>query len=171
MGVRATPAHGVGQQSPVAADFPVIERDGSVRRERIGIEQHVGVPVEPVQHVEDVLVLQSRVPKLKVMSAALPGRADACMVPQFSEPLPESFTCRDALEMRERELVLRGNPLTGSVRIRVLQPAIWIVNALAVIIIVLLNCLSGRIGRPNHSTFVRPYVEFEDIVAQASPLF
>jgi hypothetical protein len=99
--------------------------------DRIGVEQHWAGGQGRLL-VQDRLVLETVVLEEEVPPAFAERRAEALVVPQLGQPLPERGAFRDPLEEGERDLVLGFDPGLGVRGVNVLQPAVRIGNALAV---------------------------------------
>src|SRR5712671_4217316 len=104
-----------------------------VRRQQIGIEQNAWFGAFAVLHVEDALILQPGVLEKEIAAALLEGSGKTSVVPELGQLVLYRRSFRNGREEGFGNFVLGFNPRLGLWGIGVLEPAIWIGDADAVV--------------------------------------
>ena len=88
----------VEQLAAIIGDRIIGERGGIVFRPFIGVDQHARLPIQPVAHVEDALVLQPVIAGVEVVAALIGRQAEAFVIGQLGDPLLQHLAPRQAGE-------------------------------------------------------------------------
>ena len=135
----------VHQAPSVARDGEGAERHRAVLREGVGVQQQARLGVEGVEGVEHRLVLQPVVAEEEVAAALAEGDAELLVVPQPRQALADRLALRDLLQVAEGDAVLRLHPRAGLRAVGLLQPAVGVGHARAVVVVDLRTARGDRV--------------------------
>ena len=99
---------------------------GAIRRERIGVEQHLSLPVLSSLNAVHGLVLEPVIAGKEQPGAFLLRRGRPGVVHQRRHPVAQLLAVRDAVEVLEGDGVLGGDPGSGLLGEVILEPAVGV---------------------------------------------
>ena len=106
-----------------------------VRGEEVGVHEDAGVPLPPLCHIEDRLVLQAVVLRVEQEPVALLGQAVLREVPEAGKPRLDRGALGDGLQGVGRERALGGHPRLRLRRVDGLHPAVGVRHLLPEVIV------------------------------------
>jgi hypothetical protein len=143
--VRAAVGQTVRNHSAVRAGQELAERDRAIGTQRVRIEQYARLRIEGLGDIKNALVLKPIVAQVEVAPAARDRNVVTLVVPQLRHARLDAFASGNRLEKRLCERVLRFDPRPHLRTRLVLEPAIGILDAHAMIEIDLIDPLRSWI--------------------------
>ena len=114
--------------------------------EHVRIEQYAGSRVPPVLHVQNALILQAGVLEVEVAPSILERGRKAGVVPDLRQSVLDRRAFRDRCQKRIGQPVFCFHPCLGRRRIGVLEPAVGIGDADAMVVVDLGAARGGRVA-------------------------
>jgi len=145
--IGAAAGGAIDHGAPVFRQCQDRQRDGSVLRQRVGIEQHLRLRRERALRVQHGLILEAGVLEEEVAAALLEGSSVFRVVPQLRQAAANALSLGNLLQVGERDSVLRLHPGPGFRRVHILEPAIGVRNLGAVVVLHDVTLAGGRISK------------------------
>ena len=132
LAIAPAPRDRVGEEAAVPRGRGQGEGYRSVGGQGVGVEEDAFRSA--LAHEQDRLVLEARVPEIEVASAPTLGHGEAGIVVELRETIPERIAGRSVHEFAEKRSFLL-HPADGLREVGVLQPAVGIGDARAVVVV------------------------------------
>ena len=135
-----------GQQA-IIGNADAADRNRPVLRERVRVEKHLRLAIEPLLPVKNVLVLQPAVVRVEVPRAAPRRRRVPLEIDQLHQPPLDPLSPRNLRQIPLRQLILRIDPHLQLGGVHILHPAVRIADRSAEVVIRLIDLPRGRIAK------------------------
>jgi hypothetical protein len=123
----------VGQQVAIRARHPLRQGDGGVVALAIRVHQHARRCIERIADIKDALILRAIVAHEEIFAAFTLRDPEAFIRPELFETFAEPGSLRQLFEIGLCQCIFCGNPVARCLCRRILEPAIRIGHAHAVI--------------------------------------
>ena len=144
--IRSRLRRRIRHQLSIISDGCARQRDRSIRRQRIRIQQHSRLRIQRFRHQQHILVLQPVIVLEKVSSVLLLRRGEPLIIPKLQQSIANGPAIGNFLQISKSQLVLLLHPGLCVRGVRVFQPAVRIGDLGSVVIVDLIDGLCLGIG-------------------------